>query len=78
MWRVALGIVSAPIVTARSAIPAVAEVLFTYMVTYMVIHVLPTQTQNTFVSDIAIFVLKRDVKLQLTNAEYMFQRFRPK
>jgi len=35
MWRVALGIVSAPMVTARSATPAVAELSFTYVVTYM-------------------------------------------
>ena len=27
------------------------------------------KTRNPFVSDIAIFVLKRDVKLQLTNAK---------
>jgi len=32
-----------------------------------------TKTQFTLVSDIAIFVLKRDVKLQLTNPVYTIQ-----
>ena len=33
---------------------------------FHIMHALQS-TQNDFVSDIAIFVLKRDVKLQLTN-----------
>ena len=34
--------------------------------------------QNVFVSDIAIFVLKRDVKLQLTNYQNVYRVYQPR